>query len=427
MKPQPPRPRRRPLGNSPSRSPFWSPFRHLPLLAALLALGACAAQPRSPAAGPYAPGATAPNAPEPPRARVALLLPLSGSQAPLGQAMLNAATLALFEQASPGVDFVPHDTRGSAAGAAEAARAAVSEGARVMVGPLTSGETGGAAAVSRAASIPMLAFTNDANVAGNGVWTLGVTPAQQVRRLVGAATTAGVRRIGLAAPSGAYAQQLTAALRTASQEAGLLPPLISTYPAGALPAMAAKDLAARLKPAEPATATDPAAPPPPVAVPEADAIGLLILAEGGSRARQFASALAEAGVVVPPLRLAGTALWAQDGATLGQEPALAGAVFPGPDNTAHEQFNSRYRQAFGDTPPRLAAVAYDAATVAARATQGGPNAPATLPIGEIVLGADGGLRLSPDGQTQRALALYALQPGGEPRVVEPATLPEAGF
>ena len=149
--------------------------------------------------------------------------------------MLNAATLALFEQASPGVDFVPHDTRGSAAGAAEAARAAVSEGARVMVGPLTSGETGGAAAVSRAASIPMLAFTNDANVAGNGVWTLGVTPAQQVRRLISAATTAGVRRIGLAAPNGAYAQQLAATLRTASQEAGLLPPLISTYPAGALP------------------------------------------------------------------------------------------------------------------------------------------------------------------------------------------------
>ncbi|MFC0407480.1 penicillin-binding protein activator [Roseomonas elaeocarpi] len=417
-------PRLRPARSGSRPGSRW----HLPLLGALLALGACAAQPQYGTASPYAPGpgALAPAAPEIPRTRVALLLPLSGANAPLGQSMLNAATLALFEQSGPTVEFVPHDTFGSPGGASQAARAALDEGARVIVGPLTAGEASGAGAVARAANVPMLAFSNDAAVGGRGVWTLGVTPAQQVRRLVAAAATAGVRRIGLAAPSGAFAQQLGAALRSASQEAGLLAPLIVTYPSGALPAMAAKDFATRVNgPApDPAAAAVPGATPVGAAADPDRGIGMLILGEGGARARQFAAALPEAGLTIPPLRLAGTALWAQDSSLAG-EPALAGAIFPGPDNIAHAQFEDRYRQAFGETPPRLAAVAYDAATIAARAVRGGPGAPAQMPVGDVVLGADGGLRLLPDGQTQRALAVYALQPGTEPRLVEPASIPGA--
>ncbi|UFN48145.1 penicillin-binding protein activator [Roseomonas sp. OT10] len=369
---------------------------------------------------------------EAPRARVALLLPLTGSQAPLGRSMLNAATLALFEQSGPAVEFLPRDTGGSPAGAAEAARSAIAEGARVIVGPLTSAETGSVAAVARASNVPVLAFTNDANLAGRGAWVLGITPAQQVRRLVQSAQGQGVRRIALAAPSGPFATQLAAALRTAAQDAGLPPPLVVTYPQGAAMSMAARELASRVLPPGAAPATPDAAVPgsaapgaglPPEGGPEP--VGLLILGESGARARQFAAALPEAGLAVPPLRLAGHALWAQEAVSLAQEPALAGAWFPAPDSYAHAQFEDRYQQAFGDRPPRLAATAYDAATVAVRAARNGPEAPLALPLDEIVLGGDGALRLLPDGQTQRALAVFALEPGAEPRVVEPATLPGA--
>ena len=368
---------------------------------------------------------------EAPRARVALLLPLTGSQAPLGQSMLNAATLALFEQSGPAVEFLPRDTGGSPGGAAEAARGAIAEGARVIVGPLTAAETGAVAAVARASDVPVLAFTNDANLAGRGAWVLGLTPAQQVRRLVQAAQAQGVQRIALAAPNGAFANQLAAALRTATQEAGLPPPVVVTYPQGAAMGMAARELASRLLPPEgsqpmglqapgaPAMGTPPGTPP--IAAPEPP--GLLILGESGARARQFAAALPEAGLAVPPLRLAGTALWAQETGALAQEPVLAGAWFPGPDNYARAQFEDRYQQAFGERPPRLAATAYDAATVAVRASRAGPGAPLAMPLGEMVLGGDGALRLLPDGQAQRALAVFALEPGGEPRVVEPAALP----
>ena len=83
---------------------------------------------------------------DPPRSRIALLLPLTGPQAPLGGAMQQAAELALFERGNRGVDFLPMDTGGTASGAAAAARRAASDGARVIVGPLTAAETSAASA-----------------------------------------------------------------------------------------------------------------------------------------------------------------------------------------------------------------------------------------------------------------------------------------
>ena len=91
---------------------------------------------------------------EPPRSRIALLLPLSGPQAPLGTAMEQAAELALFERGNRTVDFLPMDTGGTTSGAAEAARRAASAGARVIVGPLTASETSAASGPARAARIP---------------------------------------------------------------------------------------------------------------------------------------------------------------------------------------------------------------------------------------------------------------------------------
>ncbi|MBC9209191.1 penicillin-binding protein activator [Roseomonas aerophila] len=377
-------------------------------LGALVALSACAPQ----ASGPVfsggvapAPGGGLPPGP-PPRTKVALLLPLTGSNAALGQAMLNAAQLALFEQGAPGFEFVPRDTGGTSQGAAEAARSAIAGGARVLVGPLTSAETSAAAVPARAASVPMLPFTNDSNQATPLVWPLGITPAQQMRRLVAAANAQGATRFALAAPSGAFGRQLAAGLQSAAKDLGLPAPLMLSYPAAAAPALAARDVAAQLQPGE-------------GGAPRAD---VLILSEAGTRAREFAAGLVAGGVAVPPMKLAGTSLWAQD-TTLAQEAALNGAWFPGGDPNARAQFESRFQAAFGERPSRVVGVAYDAAAIAARAIRGQPDAVPPMPVGEMILGADGAFRLGPNGEVQRALAVFALTPGIDGQVVQPAELP----
>lgn len=385
------------------------------LLTGLVALSACAPQ----ASGPsYAPAPTAglPTLPPPPpRSKVAVLLPLTGQNAALGQSLLNAAQLALFEQGEPGFEFLPRDTGGTAAGAAEAARAAMAEGARVIVGPLTAQETAAVASPARAAGVPMLPFTNDGSQAAQQVWPLGITPAQQVRRVVAAANAQGVRRFALAAPNGALGRQMAEALRGAASDLGLPAPVIETYPAAAAPGVVAVEVARRIG------ATDPDAP-------AESRTEMLLLGESGARARDFAAGLASAGAAMPPLRLAGHALWGHD-ESMGQQPALAGAWFPGPDPAARGHFDSRYEAAFGERPARVVGVAYDAAALAARALRNQPpGAAAQMPLGEVVLGADGALRLNPGGQVQRALAVYAIAPGAPPGVAAPAELPgTAGF
>jgi ABC-type branched-subunit amino acid transport system substrate-binding protein len=368
--------------------------RRLSLLAllALVGLGACASQDPRPITGrgPLA---------EPPRNRIALLLPMTGPQAPLGRSMEQAAELALFERGSRNVDFLPMDTGGTASGAAAAARQAVGAGARVIVGPLTAAETSAASAPARAARIPILAFTNDAAQSGPGVWTLGVTPAQQVRRAMGAAMSGGAQRFALAAPDDAFGRALAAAMRSVAAEWGLPDPVIVLHALRASGGAVAQDLAQR----------------------GAGGLDAVLIGSTGAVARGVAAGLAPAGLQNPAPRILGHALWAGD-ATLGQEPALHGAVFAAPDPRARASFDGRFEGAFGERPPRLAGIAYDAAGVAARVVltprgQAGPN------TGEIFDGVDGPVRLQPEGLVQRGLALFVVEPSGEARMLERAPAP----
>ena len=212
--------------------------------------------------------------------------------------------------------------------------------------------------------------------------------------MVAAAQQAGARRFALLAPDDAFGQRLAAGMRGAASELGLPPPVVQFFaPRGGDVPAAVQALAA--------------------AQPDA-----ILLGGGGAVARQAAPAIAAAFPGRPP-RLLGTVLWAGE-AGLGNEPGLADAWFPGPDPEGRGRFDANFNAAFGSRPPRLAGTAYDGAALAARtAREGRP------PLGEGFLGADGPLRAQEGGAVSRGLAVYALRPGGEPVVVQPAVLPGA--
>ena len=70
--------------------------------------------------------------------RVALLLPLSGTEQSLGQALLDAALIALFEIGDTRLTLLPRDTQGTPEGARAAATAVLREGVQLMLGPVFS-------------------------------------------------------------------------------------------------------------------------------------------------------------------------------------------------------------------------------------------------------------------------------------------------
>ena len=366
-------------------------------LGLLVALAACA--PQAPImVGPPASGAPADMG----RTRVALLLPLSGQQEALGRALQQAAELALFEQNDRRVEFVPLDTAGNAMGAGDAARRAVRLGAVSMVGPLTAAETAGAAPVAQAARLPMLALTNDASQARAGVWALGVTPEQQMRRVMGSAMSSGARQFGMVAPDDAFGRAMANAMRQAAADFNLPSPAIALFNERAGAAGPVAEMARR--------ATNP--------------IDAVVIGATGFRARELAAAVRAGAQDNPRPLLLGHALWITD-AGLANEPALHGALFPAPDERARGVFDTRFQQSFGQRAPRIAGVAHDAALMAAGlALAPAGTSPDAMPRFD---GVDGPVQLRANGVVDRSLALFRVSPNGDAVLVEPPMPLGVGF
>ena len=75
-------------------------------------------------------------------------------------------------------------TAPAAGGAAAAAQRAIADGNRLILGPLLAEDVRAAAPVARRADVPVVAFSNDEGVAGNGVYIMGFTPDQSIDRVV---------------------------------------------------------------------------------------------------------------------------------------------------------------------------------------------------------------------------------------------------
>jgi hypothetical protein len=116
----------------------------------------------------------------------------------------------------------------------------------------------------------------------------------------------------------------------------------------------------------------------------------------------------------------GTGAW--DDPSVGTEPALVGGWFAAPSPAYRESFQSQYREAFGQQPPRLATLAYDATALAAVLAA----SPSYLPFDRSAiedpkgfLGRDGIFRFGPDGVVQRGLAVLEVDRGGSRVISEP--------
>ena len=409
--------------------------RTLALAAGTLALAACGVS-----SGPsFVPGGTArlgpsvrsvpvPSTVAPPGRAVTLLAPLSGPNAERGRALANAAQLALAAPGSPPLDV--RDTGGTAAGAARAAQAALAAGAGMIIGPLTAAETAAVAPVARAAGVAVLAFTSDPAQAQPGVWTLGITPAQQVRRLVAAAAAQGKTRFAAVLPDGEFGRALATALTEATASAGFASPGIhfhdgsigsinatmrevSAYSSRRGPVDAQIRAARAARTAEGRRQAEQIGrsqiPPPPM-----DA---LLLADTGERLGTIASLLPYYDLDPPAVRVLGPALWGAAG-TRG-DADLRGAWFAAPDPNARAGFDAQYQAQFGAPAPGLADFAYDAAAIArVLAGESGYSA-AALTRPEGFAGVNGVLALQADGSVRRGLALFELRRGG-PEAIEPA-------
>ena len=115
--------------------------------------------------------------------KVAILLPLTGRNATLGQSMLQAAQLALFDMGNNNFTLIPRDTQGTAQGASIAASKAINDGAQLILGPLFSDSVRATQAIAKQHNVNVIAFSTDWTLADRQTFLMGFMPFSQVERV----------------------------------------------------------------------------------------------------------------------------------------------------------------------------------------------------------------------------------------------------
>ena len=405
----------------------WGLLRFASTLAAfalLVAVAGCGGEPIVPAPVGFpqssiAPSPTPQSTPSPsPIAtgpvKVALLVPLSGPNAGLGKAMLEAAQLALFTTASDQLTLVPRDTAGTPAGAAAAARSAISDGARLILGPLLAGEVEAVQPVARSAHVNVIAFSTATQLAGGNIFLMGFLPRQEVVREVSFAHERGLARFAALAPNTQYGHLMADALQAAAgASGGSVVKTVYIDPRGTDAAAAIQRLLSSGAAPPAAAGTPPAAPP------EAAGFDALLLPEGGAQLKALAQELKGAGLDNSRVQLLGSGLW--DDASIAGDPALYGGWFAASPPEPRREFERRFQATYGQPPPRLASLAFDAAALAAVLAKGGgePFSQQAILNPNGFTGVDGLFRFTPQGLVQRGLAVIEVGPQGN-TVVSPA-------
>jgi ABC-type branched-subunit amino acid transport system substrate-binding protein len=345
---------------------------------------------------------------------VALLLPLSGPNATIGRALQDAAQMAVFDNADRTFRLIPRDTGGTPEGAARAAQEAIAQGARLIVGPLLATEAQAVGPIAAGAGINVITFSNDRSVAGPNVFVIGLTPAQQMTRLVAFARSRGAARFAALLPNNAFGNAVEESVRGAAAQTGGELVRVERYDASADPSPVIQRLIAPGAAPAPQPARGA-----PAARPQVD-FDALVMPDQAGRLVTIAPLVQFYGVDTARVRILGSAFMGWD-ARVQREPSLVGAWFAGPPPEARADFDRRYRETYSRDAPPLATLAYDATAVAAvlAKTRNGDFSGDAIASPQGFAGMDGIFRFRPDGTAERALAVIEVQRDGF-RAISPA-------
>lgn len=381
----------------------------------LLALAACA----GPAGGPKPEasaggGSTAPSTTQAPRVdpnapvTVALIAPTTAGSDGVRRAaqdLVAAAQMAMSERAPANMVLKVYDSRGDAAGAAEAASHAVRDGAALVLGPLLASSAEAAAPVAAQAGLNVIAFSNDTSVAGGNLWVLGQTPDDEMRRIFAFAGSRGYDAVAVAHPDNRYGQQVASAAPAAARAAGVGVVTTASYPYA--PQRGRGNFDAINESAHGVARQ--------IIGSGADSV---LLAEVGTDLQTLGSFINYYDVAPRRYRYLGLSRW-NTRATL-REPALKGGWFVSADPNLVTGFEQRFAARMSRRPSAVASVGYDAVVAAADMLEAGGGAfdAAAITRGQH-RGATGPFRLTPDGGNARGLAILEVGENGF-GVVDPA-------
>lgn len=117
--------------------------------------------------------------------RVAVLVPLSGQVKTVGESIVNAIQMSLFENNKKNIVLKIYDTKGTTFGAVDAINKAIEDGVDTVIGPLFSAETKAIKNILRQNNLISFSLSNDEELRNiDNVFVTGSIPQQEIQTLI---------------------------------------------------------------------------------------------------------------------------------------------------------------------------------------------------------------------------------------------------
>lgn len=336
---------------------------------------------------------------------VALLVPRGGGNSGddlLAQSLENAARLAVADLQGVKIDLRVYGTAGNPGLAQQAALQAVSDGAKIILGPVYAESANAVAVAVASKGVNVLSFSNNTTIAGGNLFVLGPTFANTADRLVGYAAKNGKKRIVIAHDNNVPGQLGSQAIQTAAARNGATITSTVGYDLSQQGVVAAiPQITAAVKSSQ------------------ADAV--FMTANTSGALPLLTQMLPEQGVSPATTQFIGLTRWDIPAQAIDL-PGVQGGWFAMPDPTMTAQFGARYSTAFGAAPHPIGGLAYDGIAAIGALVKGGKSnalTGAALTQGAGFQGTGGVFRLRSDGTNERGLAIAQIR-NKQVVVIDPA-------
>ena len=337
---------------------------------------------------------------------VALLLPksASGEMGQIGQSFQNAAELALNNSTDSNIQLLIIDTNATFSGGREAARLPISNGAELILGPVSSPAVNGATPVAQIYNVPIIVFNQNVEHASPSVYLLENLLQDDINRIISYSVSQGKQTFAAILPNDDFGTLIEENFRQAvnDNEGQINTVFFYNYdPATNIGANELLTLMSDLNSI-------------------ADQIDAVLFPVGGIGAKNFGETLSYLGINNESVQILGTSLWDVEG--VRNSSSLEGGWYPSSTNINFYSFSEKYIEEFEAVPPRKASLAYDATILAIGLTSKlGSNRfnQEVLTNSAGFRGIDGLFRFKSDGTIERGLAVFqVINPS--PQIVDPA-------
>ncbi len=328
---------------------------------------------------------------------VAVLLPLSGKAASIGQGMQNAMFMALDDLKNNKLELKFYDTQSTESGAAIAVNKAISEGSELILGPLMGEEVKSISETALSAGVPVVSFTTSPQVLQKGIYSIGLLNGEQIERAIAYASSQGKTKVALLVPNNNTGLNIVKSAIMSSQTNNISLTKVGFYNPNSI------DFSSIVREISSGRNFD-----------------AVLVADSGNRLKSIVSMFAYNDVLYPEVLFLGTAAW--DSTNLSKETILYHGVYPMVSKGyGNSYFADKYKETFGEQAKPVYSFAYDSvllASVLSGKNKSDLNEAITGRGGFI--GVNGFFKILPTGQSRHSLEILEVTKDG-PRVLVPAS------